>query len=403
MSPPEPAPAPGDPDPAPEVLSFGCRLNHFESEALRARTRSPRAGDLVIVNSCAVTAQAEREVRKAIREARRRRPRARIVVTGCAAQLDPARWAAMPEVDAVLGRAEKEALLSGELLQSFETRTRAFLQVQNGCDHRCSFCVIRLARGPSRSVALARVVAQAAGFAAAGAGEVVLSGVDLTAWGGDLPGAPALGDLVAAILAGAPSLRRLRLSSLDPAEIDERLWQLFADEPRLMPHLHLSIQSGDDLVLRRMLRRHRRADLLRVAERARRLRPEVALGADLIAGFPTESEAAFERTLALVDACGLVYLHVFPYSERPGTAAARMPQLPQALRRERAARLRAAGDAARERFLAAKVGRREEVLAERNGVGHTPDFAPVQLAAPWQAGSFRHVRVRGVSQGRLLE
>ncbi len=388
---------------APEVLSFGCRLNHAESEALRARARADGGGDLVLVNSCAVTAQAEREVRKAIRDARRRRPGARIVVTGCAAQLDPARWASMPEVDAVLSRREKQALIDALPLRSFETRTRAFLQVQNGCDHRCTFCVIPLARGPSRSLPLAQAVAQARTFAEAGSGEVVLSGVDLTAWGGDLPGTPALGDLVAAILSGVPRLRRLRLSSLDPAEIDLRLWQLLGSEQRLMPHLHLSIQSGDDLVLRQMRRRHRRADVLRAAERVRELRPDIALGADLIAGYPTESDAAFERTLDLVGACGLVYLHVFPYSERPGTAAARLPQLPPVLRRERAARLRAAGDAARASFLAAKVGTRVEVLAEMNGIGHGPDFAPVQLAEATQAGAFRSVLVRESRGDRLLE
>jgi threonylcarbamoyladenosine tRNA methylthiotransferase MtaB len=387
----------------PEVLSFGCRLNHAESEALLARARTDALGDVILVNSCSVTAQAEREVRKAIRSARRRRPGARIVVTGCAAELAPARWAALAEVDAVLPRAEKQALVDAAPQGFQRRRTRSFLQVQNGCDHRCTFCAIALARGPSRSLPLAAAVAQARAAADAGAGEIVLSGVDLTAWGADLPGRPLLGELAAAILAQVPQLPRLRLSSLDPAEIDEALWRLLADEERLMPHLHLSIQSGDDLVLRRMRRRHRRGDVLCVVERARRLRPDLALGADLIAGFPTESDAAFERTRALASECGLVHLHVFPYSERPGTAAERMPQLPLRVRRERAARLRADGDAARERFLAAKVGSEIGVLEEKNGVGYTPDFAPLRLAEPGLAGVIRRVRVRASTGQQLLE
>jgi threonylcarbamoyladenosine tRNA methylthiotransferase MtaB len=358
---------------------------------------------VILVNSCSVTAEAEREVRKQIRRARLQRPGARIIVTGCAAELAPERWAAMPEVDAVLPRREKEALVAAAPLDAERARTRAFLQVQNGCDHRCSFCVTVLARGPSRSLSLEAAIVQTRAAVDTGAAEVVLSGIDLTSWGADLPGRPVLGELAAAILAQVPALPRLRLSSLDPAEIDEELWRLFGDQERLMPHLHLSIQSGDDLVLRRMLRRHRRDTVLRVAERARRLRPDVALGADWIAGFPTESDAAFERTRELARDCGIVHFHVFPYSERPGTAAARMPPLPLTLRRERAARLRADGDAARERFLAAKVGSLVDVLEEKNGMGHTPDFGALRFAEPGRAGVIRRVRVRASTGQQLLE
>ena len=385
----------------PEILTFGCRLNFFESEVMRREARGAGAGEeLVIVNTCAVTAEAERQVRQAIRRARRAKPGATIVVTGCAAQIAPERYAAMPEVDRVVGNAEKlraetwrtgasvrvqvgdiQAVreTAGHLVAGFETHTRVFLQVQNGCDHRCTFCVIPFGRGPSRSVPIAQVVAQVRAVVADGVKEVVLTGVDVTSYGGDLPERPSLGRLAREILERVPELPRLRLSSLDPVEIDEDLWALLAEEPRLMPHLHLSLQAGDDTILKRMKRRHLRGDAIACAARARRLRPDVALGADLIAGFPTETAEEFERTVDLVDECGLVYLHVFPYSERPGTPAARMPSVPVPERRERAGRLRAAGERSLDRFLRAKVGRREEVLMEAAGLGRTRDFALVEL------------------------
>ena len=408
----------------PEILTFGCRLNLFESEVMRAHVRAAGvAEDLVIVNSCAVTAEAERQVRQAIRSARRRNPAATIVVTGCAAQIAPERFAAMPEVDRVVGNAEKLRAetwgeqpservrvgditsvreTAGHLVACFDAHTRAFLQVQNGCDHRCTFCVIPYGRGPSRSVPAEEVIAQVEALVADGVKEVVLTGVDVTAYGGDLPGQPALGRLAGEVLSRVPELPRLRLSSLDPVEIDDEIWRLLAEEPRLMPHLHLSLQAGDDAILKRMKRRHLRADAIACAARARRLRPEIALGADLIAGFPTETEAMFGRTLDLVEECGLVHLHVFPYSERPGTPAARMPPVPVPERRERARRLREAGARAHRGFLAAKIGRSQEVLLESKGFGRTPDFALVQVRQPAPVGTIVPAMPFGLESDHLL-
>lgn len=408
----------------PEILTFGCRLNFFESEVMRREARAAGAGEeLVIVNTCAVTAEAERQVRQAIRRARRAKPGATIVVTGCAAQIAPERFAAMPEVDRVVGNAEKlhaetwrsgaavrvqvgdiQAVreTAGHLVAGFETHTRAFLQVQNGCDHRCTFCVIPFGRGPSRSVPVDAVIAQVRGIVADGVKEVVLTGVDVTSYGGDLPERPSLGRLAREILREVPELPRLRLSSLDPVEIDDELWALLADEPRLMPHLHLSVQAGDDSILKRMKRRHLRRDAIACAERARELRPDVALGADLIAGFPTETDDAFARSLDLVEECGLVYLHVFPYSERPGTPAARMPSVPVPVRRERASRLRDAGERSLGRFLRSKVGRREEVLVEAGGVGRTRDFAHVELGSGAEPGRLLQVDLVETAGDRLL-
>jgi threonylcarbamoyladenosine tRNA methylthiotransferase MtaB len=384
---------------APAIVTFGCRLNAYESEVMRAHARAAGLEDTVIVHTCAVTAEAERQARQAIRRARRERPGARIVVTGCSVQVGQARYAAMPEVDAVVGNAEKlrpetwvalargegprvrvadilgVTALAGHLVAGFDGRTRAFLEVQNGCDHRCTFCVIPHGRGPSRSAVPEAVVAQARQLVGAGYREIVVTGVDLTSWGRDLPGRPTLAALCRRLLDELPALPRLRLSSLDPAEVDAGLLRLLGEEPRLMPHLHLSVQAGDDLILKRMRRRHLRADVLRLAARLRRLRPDVVLGADLIAGFPTEGEAMFERTLALVDEAGLTFLHVFPYSPRPQTPAARMPQVALAVRKERAARLRAAGERALERYLRSQLGRRQRVLVERGGVGRTEGFA----------------------------
>ncbi len=403
-----------------QVLSFGCRLNLVESEIMRGLARSAGLDDTILVNSCAVTAEAERQTRQAIRRAGRERPGVPIIVAGCAAQLSPDAYAALPGVTRVLGNQEKldpaawsapDRVLVGDimevkataahLLDGFAENTRGFVEVQQGCDHRCTFCVIPLARGNSRSVPVGGVVEAARRLLATGHGEIVLTGVDLTSYGGDLPGNPSLGQLVRRLLAQLPDLKRLRLSSLDPAEIDDELWRLVASEPRLMPHLHLSVQAGHDLILKRMKRRHLRADVVAVAERARALRPGIVLGADLIAGFPTETDAHFDATLDLVERAGLAYLHVFPYSPRPGTPAARMRAVPGDIVRARAARLRAAGVAARDRFLAGRVGQVEEILMERGGIGRTPHYAPVRPGRPAPAGEFMRVRVTALSEGIL--
>jgi len=405
----------------PQIVTFGCRLNAFESEVMRAHARAAGLGDAVIVNTCAVTAEAERQARQAIRRARRENPGARLIVTGCAAQIDPASFAAMPEVDRVLGNAEKlrpesfapEATArvaagdimavretAGHLIAGFAERTRAFVQVQQGCDHRCTFCIIPFGRGNSRSVPVGEVVAQVRRLVANGTAEVVLTGVDITSYGADLPGRPPLGQLVRRLLALVPELPRLRISSIDAVEIDDDLLRLLAEEPRLMPHLHLSLQSGDNLILKRMKRRHSRAQAVALCDRLRRARPDVVLGADLIAGFPTESEAMFENTLALVADCDLTYLHVFPYSVRPGTPAARMPQVPAAQRKARAARLRAAGDAALARFLAARVGGTAQVLVERPGLGRSEHYAPVALDGG-TAGEIVTARIIGADADTL--
>ncbi len=379
-----------------DLLTFGCRLNTYESEVMRAHAAA--LDDTIIVNTCAVTSEAERQARQAIRRAHRERPGARIVVTGCAAQIAPDTWAALPGVTRVLGNIEKLAPESwadgapggvadiaavretaSHLVTGFAGRARAFVQVQQGCDHHCTFCIIPQGRGPNRSVAIGRIVEQVRTLVAAGYREVVLTGVDITSYGPDLPGAPSLGQMARRLLALVPELERLRLSSLDPAAIDDDLWRLLAEEPRLMPHLHLSLQAASDLVLKRMRRRHSRAGAGAAIERARRLRPGLAVGADLIAGFPTEDEALFADTLAFVDEHAIPYVHVFPYSERPGTPAARMPAIPVPLRRERAGRLRAAGERHAAAFHAGLLGREVAVLAETEFRGHSEHFAPVRL------------------------
>ena len=405
-----------------EIVTFGCRLNAWESEAMRRLTAEARLSDALVFNTCAVTAEAERQARQAIRKARRERPGVQIVVTGCAAQIAPERWLAMEEVDRVVGNAEKltaeawkpdapPALVddimsvretAAHLLDGFGGRARAFVQVQQGCDHRCTFCIIPYGRGPGRSVPLGEIAAQVRRLLEAGAAEIVLTGVDIASWGADLPGAPRLGQLVRRLLAQAPELRRLRLSSVDPAAVDDELFRLLAEEPRLMPHLHLSVQAGDDMVLKRMKRRHLAADVVSLCERLKALRPEIAFGADLIAGFPTETEAMFAGSLDLVEACPLTWLHVFPYSPRRGTPAARMPQVPAPVRKERARRLRAAGEAAAGRFLESRVGLTERVAVEKEGVGRTEQFAPARLEGPAPPGSVRRARVRRVEKERLV-
>ncbi len=388
---------------ATEIVTFGCRLNAYESEVMRGLARDAGLEDTVIVNTCAVTAEAERQARQAIRRLRRRRPGARIIVTGCAAHIDPLGYRAMPEVDQVLSNDDKlraEKLAPGAapttarpMIEGFDGRARAFVQVQNGCDHRCTFCVIPQGRGASRSVPMGEIATQLRRLVANGVAEVVMSGVDITSYGADLPGRPSLGHMVRRVLRAVPELPRLRLSSVDPAALDDELLQAFAEETRLMPHLHLSLQAGDDLILKRMKRRHSRADAIAVTERLRRLRPGIVFGADLIAGFPTESDAMFANTASLVAQCGLTYLHVFPYSPRPGTAAARMPQVAPTVRKERAARLRAAGADALAGTLAAQVGRRVRVLVERDRRGHSEHFAPVRLDAPATPGAIIDARV----------
>ncbi|MGY2047655.1 tRNA (N(6)-L-threonylcarbamoyladenosine(37)-C(2))-methylthiotransferase MtaB [Methylobacterium sp. JK268] len=405
-----------------EVLSFGCRLNAVEGEAVRrAAEGAPGTGDLVVVNTCAVTAEASRQARKAIRGIARSRPGARIVITGCGAEVEGAAYAAMPEVASLVGNHAKLLAASwapggareppADIMAVREAapipvprltgRTRAFLPVQNGCDHRCTFCIIPFGRGHSRSLPRDAVLAQARALREDGAREIVLTGIDLTAYGRDLAEGIGLGGLVKAILRALPDLDRLRLSSIDSVEADRDLLDALACEERLMPHLHLSLQSGDDLVLKRMKRRHGRADAIAFCETVRRLRPGTVFGADLIAGFPTETEAQFARSLALVEECGLTQLHVFPYSARPETPAARMPPVPQPVIRERAARLRAAGAAALGRTLDREVGQVRTVLAEQGGLGRTEGFLPVRLPPGVAPGHLAPVAIAG-HDGRVL-
>ena len=403
-----------------EIVTFGCRLNTYESEVMRGLAHPPE--DTVIVNTCAVTSEAERQARQTIRRLARERPEARIVVTGCAAQIDPGAWSSLPGVHRVLGTAEKlqaeswtdggAGSLVGDIMTARETaahlvtefagRARAFVQVQQGCDHRCTFCVIPFGRGPNRSVPIGAVVTQVRTLVEHGFAEVVLTGVDIASYGADLPGRPALGQLVRRLLAQVPDLPRLRLSSLDPAAIDADLWRLIAEEPRLMPHLHLSLQSGSDLILKRMKRRHSPADAAAVIARARAARPGIAIGADLIAGFPTETDALFQETLAFVETNALPFLHVFPYSERPGTPASRMPSVPKPVRKERAARLREAGLAASRAFFATQQQRIVSILTESGQTGHTEHFAPVQLMSETTPGRVLAGRIIGMSGDALL-
>ncbi len=401
-----------------EVLTFGCRLNAVESEAMRARAEADGLADAVLVNTCAVTAEAVRQARQAIRRARRARPDAPIIVTGCAAQTEGETFAAMPEVTRVLGNAAKaapgayrpstERMSVADIFAApaalatarpLKDRVRAHVAIQTGCDHRCTFCIIPYGRGDSRSVPAGEVVAQVRALADQGVKEVVLTGVDLTSWGADLPGAPSLGGLVRRILRLVPGLPRLRLSSIDAAEIDDALLDAFATSDRLMPYLHLSLQHGDDLMLKRMKRRHLRADALALVARVRAVRPDVAFGADLIAGFPTEDETAFANLLSLVEEADLAFVHAFPYSPRAGTPAARMPQTPRPVVKARAARLRQAGEAALARHLERQVGRTVEALVEHGGLARAPDHTPIAFDdAP---GRLARLTITGVDGTRL--
>jgi threonylcarbamoyladenosine tRNA methylthiotransferase MtaB len=407
---------------APIFSNHGCRLNQYELEAMKQLAADAGLQNAIVVNTCAVTAEAVRKARQDIRKLRKANPNARLIVTGCAAQTEPATFTAMPEVDAVIGNTEKmlgdtwrglatdfigetEALqvddimsvteTAGHLIDGFGTRSRAYVQVQNGCDHRCTFCIIPFGRGNSRSVPAGVVVEQIKRLVDKGFNEVVLTGVDLTSWGADLPTAPRLGDLVMRILRLVPDLPRLRISSIDSIEVDENLMQAIATEARLMPHLHLSLQHGDDMILKRMKRRHLRDDAIAFCMQARKLRPDMTFGADIIAGFPTETEEMFENSLKLVNECDLTWLHVFPYSAREGTPAARMPAVNGATIKDRAARLRIAGDAQVQCHLAAQVGRRHDILMESTLMGRTAQFAEVSFETPQLEGTIVRTAITG--------
>jgi len=411
----------------PDIITFGCRLNIYESEVLRGQL-SEQSDDTVIFNTCAVTNEAVRQARQTIRRTRRERPDAKIIVTGCAAQIDPAQFAEMDEVDRVVGNSHKADAsafafdhampkvvssdimtvkeTAGHLLSGFADKARAFVEIQNGCDHRCTFCIIPYGRGNSRSVPAGAVVEQIRTLVGEGYQEVVLTGVDLTSYGADLPGTPSLGDLVQRILKLVPDLARLRISSIDSIEADDALIEVITGDDRVMPHLHLSLQAGDDMILKRMKRRHTREDAIRFCHDVRAARPDIVFGADIIAGFPTETDTMFENSLALVDDCGLTYLHVFPYSAREGTPAARMPQVPMAVRKARAKALRNLGDARKQAYFASRVSARENVLVERSDdghmVGHSQGFAPVRFEGTAAIGSIVPVMIDQANANALI-
>ncbi|WP_420857883.1 tRNA (N(6)-L-threonylcarbamoyladenosine(37)-C(2))-methylthiotransferase MtaB [Marivivens marinus] len=414
---------------APKFTTLGCRLNAYETEAMKDFAAQAGLSDAVVVNTCAVTAEAVRKAKQEIRKLRRENPDAPLIVTGCAAQVEPETFAAMPEVTRVIGNTEKmqpetwagmvpnligetekvavDDIMSvtetaGHLIDGFGTRSRAYVQVQNGCDHRCTFCIIPYGRGNSRSVPAGVVVDQIKRLVDRGYNEVVLTGVDLTSWGADLPAQPKLGDLVMRILKLVPDLPRLRISSIDSIEVDENLMQAIATEPRLMPHLHLSLQAGDDMILKRMKRRHLRDDAIRFCAEAKVLRPDMTFGADIIAGFPTETEAMFENSLRLVEECDLTWLHVFPYSARPGTPAARMPQVNGRAIKDRAARLRAAGDSRVVAHLAAQLGKTHRILMENPRMGRTEQFTEVTFASDQPESQIVTARITGVAGQQLV-
>lgn len=412
-----------------DIVTFGCRLNAFEAEVMRREAEAAGLSDTIVINSCAVTNEAVAQARQSIRKLKRERPEARIVVTGCAAQTQSAMFADMAEVDRVVGNDDKmrreawratrdafdlgtsEKIAVGDIMAVKEMAPhlidgyasglpRVFVQVQNGCDHRCTFCIIPFGRGNSRSVPMGAVVEQVRALVQRGHAEIVLTGVDLTSYGTDLPGAPKLGMLTRQILRHVPDLKRLRISSIDSIEADRDLLDAIADDSRLMPHLHLSLQSGDNMILKRMKRRHSRNDAIAFCDQVRRLRPDIAFGADIIAGFPTETEEMFARSLDLVEECGLTFLHVFPYSPRPGTPAARMPQVAGAVVKDRAKRLRAAGEAALRQRLQAEIGARREVLIESEGQGRTEHYLPVAVAGE-RVGSVVPRVIAGIDGARL--
>ncbi len=404
-----------------DIRTFGCRLNSFESEVMRGHAEAASLNNTIIINTCAVTGEAERQARQEVRRAHRTHPDATIIVTGCAAQINPQAWSAMPGVSRVIGNVEKltpaawissEPMLVADIMQvrqtaahlidGFGTRARAFIEVQQGCDHRCTFCIIPYGRGPSRSIPMGAIAAQIRTLLTNGYQEIVLTGVDLTSYGADLPGQPKLGQLVRRLLATLPDLPRLRLSSIDPAEIDDDLWHVIEHEPRLMPHLHLSVQAGSDMILKRMKRRHLRQHVIEATARARTLRPGIAFGADLIAGFPTEDEAMFQDSLRLIDEAGLDYLHVFPYSARTGTPAARIPALPMAERRARAAQLREAGARRMAQRLRDRIGHTITILAESSTEGHSDDFAQVRFGAPVQPGKIIRTTISAATATHLI-
>lgn len=401
----------------PKLVTFGCRLNFYESEVMRDHAKNAGLDDAIIFNTCAVTREAERQARQSIRRARRENPDAKIIVTGCSAQIDPQTYAQMEEVDQVIGNDLKLQAdswgMEGEhakimvndimsvketashLINGFEDKSRAFLQVQNGCDHRCTFCIIPFGRGNSRSVPIGVIAEQVRNLVDQGYKEIVFTGVDVTSYGPDLPGEPSFGQMIRRVLAMVPELQRIRLSSLDPVEIDEDLWSLIDNEPRLMPHLHLSLQAGDDMILKRMKRRHNRQDVIDVCAKARALRPDMVFGADIIAGFPTETEEMFQNSLKIVEECDITYLHVFPYSEREGTPAARMPAVDVPVRKERAARLRALGEAQIDALMQRNVGKDFSVLVEKGGIGRAENFISIAIPDDLEIGSIVKVKTTG--------
>ncbi len=415
-----------------KLVTFGCRLNTYESEVMKNHADQAGLRNTVIFNTCAVTAEATRQARQSIRRTRKENPDVKIIVTGCAAQITPEAFGAMDEVDMVLGNVEKlqaesyldfgldkaEKLLvndimavketANHLIEGYAERTRAFVQVQNGCDHRCTFCIIPYGRGNSRSVPAGEVIQQVQRLVDNGYQEVIITGVDITSYGPDLPGTPSLGNLCQKILKFVPDLKRLRLSSIDSIEIDEALFRVITEEDRMMPHLHLSLQAGDNMILKRMKRRHSREDSIEFCQRVRAARPDVVFGADIIAGFPTETEEMFQNSLALVEDCDLTYLHVFPFSAREGTPAAKMPAVPKTIRKERAARLRALGQMQFDRYMLSQVGRAVSILVEKPGeagksvIGHTEHFAPAKILADLTAGSLANARVTGYENGILI-
>lgn len=407
----------------PQVLTFGCRLNSYESEVMRTHAQNAGLDNAIIVNTCAVTKEAERQARQAIRRARKNNPQAKIIVTGCSAQIDPQTYAQMAEVDQVIGNdlklkaetwgiGQEEPMLVNDIMsvtetahhmiQGFENQTRAFIQVQNGCDHRCTFCIIPYGRGNSRSVPIGVIAQQVRQLVEQGYNEIVMTGVDVTSYGSDLPGTPSLGQMIRRVLAQVPELPRLRLSSLDPVEIDVDLWRIIAEEPRFMPHLHMSLQAGDNMILKRMKRRHSREDAIEMVRRARDLRPEIAFGADIIAGFPTETDEMFENSVRIIEECDLAFAHIFPYSEREGTPAAKMPQVPHHIRKERAKILREKASIQLDNLLNKNINKIHQVIVEKQSSGITENFLPVRVDEDIKPGSLVAFKAETIENQTLI-